>query len=216
VPKQSPTPDPEEIILDAYFGAAHDQSLVEAAIQVFEVEGDECYYTRLQAAAATVLLRRIADRLPQWACVGDGTVVLGRKKTKRAKSPHKPKYLFEVNWADSGPGFSWPTAYHVVVVPRHDRAVVIASADCPDTFGFVDMAIGHFPADRDLCAGSKEIIVADWTRLAGDGQGRWAYLFGNGLVDAETANTWADEVWPECDDDDESKEEDDNEGETEA
>jgi len=212
VPKRPTLPDPEDIVLDAYFGVAHDQSLVDAAIEVFEVEGDEWYYTRLQAAAATVLLRRIADGLPQWASVGDGTVVLGRKKTKPAKSPHKPKHLFEVNWADSGPGFSWPTAYHVVVVPRHERAVVVASADCPDTFGFVDMAIGHFAADRNLSTGSKEIVVADWTRLAGDGQRRWAYLFATGLVDAETANVWADEVWPESDDDDE--EEDDKEGET--
>jgi hypothetical protein len=87
----------------------------------------------------------------------------------------------------------------VVVVRVHGRAVVTASADCPDAFGFVDMAIGHFPAHLDLRAGSKEIVVADWTRLASTGQARWAYLFETGLVAEETANNWADEVWPEPD-----------------
>jgi hypothetical protein len=114
-----------------------------------------------------------------------------------------PRFLFEINWGDSGPGFSWPEAYHLAWLPGFDRYLVTASQDSPDRYGYTDVAIGHFPADQDLMEGVEQVIVGNWQHWAEEGyQHRWAYLFGTGEVDAETAEAWADEVWdPESDDD---------------
>jgi len=43
--------------------------------------------------------------------------------------------LFQINWADSGPGLSWPADYNLVWVPSFARFVLTYSADSPDAFG---------------------------------------------------------------------------------
>jgi len=48
----------------------------------------------------------------------------------RGKVELWPYYLLTINWADSGPGFSWPVAYNAIYVPGFDRTVVTASGDC--------------------------------------------------------------------------------------
>jgi hypothetical protein len=87
-------------------------------------------------------------------------------------------------------------AYWATVVPDHFAVVVTASADCPDTYGFTDFAIGHFPLAIDIREGAHDIITSRWKRLRDDGQERWAYLFGTGLISNRVATKWADEVWP--------------------
>ena len=92
-----------------------------------------------------------------------------------------PQHLFTVNWADSGPGFSWPAAYYATWVPYYERFVVTDSADCPDAFGYADVAVGHFGQEEDLLEGSRRIVVEDWRFRIGEwDQGRWAYLFFEG------------------------------------
>jgi hypothetical protein len=60
--------------------------------------------TLLDAAVATVLLKSIREELPQWAVVDKGAVTLGRSKNRQSvRSAYKPKHLFTLNWADSGP-----------------------------------------------------------------------------------------------------------------
>src|SRR5262249_12722322 len=158
-------------------------------------------YSELDAAVAAVLLRSVRHELPQWALVENGDVTLGRRKHRSKKSGFAPRRLLTLNWADSGPGFSWPMAYYATVVQQHQRVVVTASADSPDMYGFTDFAMGHFPADVDLLVGAHDVIVADWQRLAADGQTRWAYLLDEALVSAEQADAWADEVvWADDDD----------------
>jgi hypothetical protein len=112
-----------------------------------------------------------------------------------------PRYLLTVNWADSGPGFSWPMAYYATYVPGFDRTVVTASADCPETFnGVCDVAIGAFSRERSTLEGSRNVVISDWNRLRRDHeQPRWEYLFGIGAVSKTEAYAWADEVWGERD-----------------
>jgi hypothetical protein len=140
--------------------------------------------------------------------VQDGEVTQARQVTRpKTESRFKPQHLFTLNWANSGPGFSWPEAYWATRVPGHQRVVVTASADTPELLGWCDVAIGHFPADEDILDGARRVITEHWKSLAGNNQSRWAYLFGEGLVDSKMAEAWADEVWP-ADEDDDSEEDD--------
>jgi hypothetical protein len=135
--------------------------------------------------------------------VDDGGVHLARDYRPKELIPARratmlPQYLFTLNWADSGPGCSWPGAYYTTWVPFYERFVVTYSADTPEVFGYADIAIGQFEAKEGLKDGSHRIIVEDWRSQYHDcGQERWAYLFGTGIVDEAEAESWADEVWEE-------------------
>jgi len=72
-----------------------------------------------------------------------------------------PQYLLTINWADSGPGFSWPVAYHVTWVPICDEYVVTQSADSPDAFGYCDFAIGYFLKTDDFVTAAANEIKGD-------------------------------------------------------
>jgi hypothetical protein len=106
-----------------------------------------------------------------------------------------PQFLMMINWADSGPGFSWPESYHVTYLPYYNVYVVTGSVDSPEMHGYTDRALGQFPPDVPLLEGSRKIIVEDWDMQAGWGQEEWAYLFSEGTVDTAMARAWAEEVW---------------------
>lgn len=195
-------PNSDDVILAAYFGGKVSVRTLASAIRRLDIEGEAFEggsITLLDAAVAAILLKSTRDELPQWAAVDNGVVTLGRRNTRPVRSAYKPKHLFTLNWADSGPGFSWPTAYYVTAVPAFEAMVVTASADGTDAFGFTDFAIGHFHADVDLMVGVQQVITTQWTDQAADGQSRWAYLFEERLVDADRANQWADQVWADED-----------------
>jgi hypothetical protein len=160
-------------------------------------------YSNVHAAVASIVLETVEKRLPQWASVSDGEVQFARDYRPKELIPMRraamlPQYLFTLNWADSGPGFSWPGAYYTTWVPSYERFVVTYSADCPDALGYADIAIGQFEAKEGLKDGSHRIIVKDWKYQRNDcSQERWGYLFGTGLVGEGEAAAWADEVWGE-------------------
>jgi hypothetical protein len=182
---------------------------VDTALEQLGFTGKAGGYTESDAAVAAIVLERIQERLPQWASfreIKDGNTVkevvtLGRNvKERRAKRKIEtaPRHLLTINWADSGPGFSWPVAYYVTWVPIYDVFVVTASADSPDAFGYCDFAIGHFPNTKEFVAEAAQRIKADWTwQHSSWDQQRWAYLFDTGLIDGETADRLAKEVWGE-------------------
>jgi hypothetical protein len=93
------------------------------------------------------------------------------------------RHLLTINWADSGPGFSWPVAYNATYVPGFDRSVVTASADCPEMFGGVcDVAISSFGPEVAIIQGCRDIIICDWSwQRAECDQQRWVYLCDTGL-----------------------------------
>jgi len=148
-------------------------------------------------------LERIQGILPQWAMVRDDTVTLARQINERMANRTielLPRDLFTINWADSGPGFSWPIAYFATYVPLYDVYIVTASADSPDAFNVCDVALGHFKASEDIVEASLQIIKKDWSsQYQGWDQQRWAYLFDWNLVSNEKAHEAADEVWNEED-----------------
>lgn len=168
--------------------------------------GDEL---ALSNAVARLVLDGIQKRLPQWALVSGDTVVLGRETTP--KRPRRvdllPQLLFEINWADSGPGYSWPELYSVAYVPVYDVYVVTASNDSTDAYGYTDRALGWFEAPTPVAEGAKAIIVGNWKEVSEFLEERWQSLWETGLIDAETVYAWAEEVWPEASIDDDFEDE---------
>jgi hypothetical protein len=157
-------------------------------------------YRRIDTAVAQILLERTQHDLPNWTVLAGDRFVIARDifdRRARRKIELWPHHLLTINWADSGPGFSWPVAYKATFVPRFDRTVVTASADCPEAFGGVcDVAIGAFRPETSLLEGSRRIIISDWTnQWCEHDQERWAYLFDTGIVSKAEAEAWADEVW---------------------
>ena len=162
---------------------------------------DEAAPSQIEIAVAQILLHGSQKRLPQWGCVnGDGKVVQGRKNLQRPQGAEPitlhPQLLLSINWADSGPGFSWPEAYHITKIPGFDQYIVTASRDSPDAWGCTDHAIGFCDANVRIKDAASEIIIRYWLKQAGGwDQARWAYLFDEGLISGKEADSWADEVW---------------------
>jgi|GEM_PF-1532398 len=170
-------------------------------------------------AVARLLLAAVQDRLPNWAAVkSDGEVVTTREKRTYGESRigFFPIRLFTINWADSGPGFSWPEEYRVIWVPGFDRYVVTASRDTAEGYGYADEAIGDFSKDADLKDGSLDVIKSHWEdQYFQCEQHRWAYIFDEGLITTAEAEKLADEVWETDNPEDEEDEADEEEAEGE-
>jgi hypothetical protein len=101
-----------------------------------------------------------------------------------------------INWADSGPGYSWPEDYYVTLLPGFARCVVTASADSCDCYGVTDIAIGWFHARVDRLTGSRRVLMRWWRTAAARNGGPWAYLFSEGLISSEEAERMRSRVWP--------------------
>jgi hypothetical protein len=173
------------------------------AIARMGFETEPHHYRLVDAVVASIVLENVEKRLPAWSALrADGSFVCARKYRDDEKVPNRKvllqsRRLFVINWADSGPGFSWPVAYHVTWLPHYDRFVVTASADCPDGFGYCDFALGAFGRDTPIKEGARRVVCDDWhDQWSGWEQQRWAYLFNTGLISHEEAAAWAEQVWP--------------------
>ena len=90
---------------------------------------------------------------------------LNRKEHKRHKDARlafNPQLICTINWADSGPGFSWPESYHVTYLPGFDKFVVTASRDGPDAWGCDDHAIGVANGGLSPVDAAKEVVTEFW------------------------------------------------------
>ncbi len=201
------TPE-EHRILAEWFGqephpAATGCSLDEALERLGVTESPHTLYRETDPAVAFIVLEGVEHELPNCGVFDGERVNLTRAYRPQQLVPQRrvcivPQHLFTVNWADTAPGISWPGAYYCTWVPCYERYVVTYSGDCPEVFGYCDIAIGHFGLDETLKEGSRRVVTDDWQRQYGEfNQGRWAYLFFEGLLDGEEAATWADVVWPE-------------------
>ena len=157
----------------------------------------------LQIAVARVLLNPIQASLPQWAAVREsGEVLLNRKEIQRhpqaIRLTLEPQLVCCINWADSGPGYSWPESYHVTYIPGLEKFIVTSSRDGADAFGCADHALGWGSAAEGELLVAKRIIQGFWEHQRNEwDQERWAYLFDEGLINETTANSWAEEIWPQ-------------------
>jgi hypothetical protein len=195
-----------------------EHALLTVWLGVMPAEAKECFgrdltieqvsarYTRgesgtdLQGQVATVLLRSIEDRLPNWLAWLEEGSISGRtpKRHIDRRKLHMPgQHILTINWADSGPGFSWPMEYNLIRLPLYDRYVVTASGDSEDYFyGQADMALGSFPTRASVLSNVRKIILSDWRMQKEEGsQERWEELLEPGMVDEETAMRWRKRVW---------------------
>lgn len=181
-----------------------EQEIIELWIEQAPMRPDKDDF-RNSNLVAEIALSNIKGELPQWAqFYEDGHALWGRKhKLSLVKERDKfldPIYLFMINWADSGPGFSWPESYYTTYFPGYDIHVVTASQDSYDVHGYTDEAIGYFvsngPGWINLEAG---IVIEQWWKRQYDkwDQGPWAYLFGTGTIDETLAERMRSDVWPQ-------------------
>ena len=151
----------------------------------------------LDHAVARICLEHTQDQLPQWSAVyPDGRIILGRALRPVINRPVAPiaRPLFTINWADSGPGISWPEAYYVTYIPGYHHYVVTASQDSPDVYGYTDEAIGYFSGNTEGVDSACGEVIRDWWTGMFSRQ-PWKSFDRRGTVDQPTAEAWAWQVW---------------------
>lgn len=190
----------QDINLDNEVEREWDEGTHDGIIRIRPGLGGSLKYYALESAVARLVLNGIEKRLPQWAAVyEDGRILFGRKHNHKwaGQITLLPVFLLEINWADSGPGFSWPEQYHATYVPGYHQYVITASHDSPDSFGYEDIAIGHFAANTPLEAGCRQVIIDWWRQRDSDPELRWQDFWQAGLFNLPETSEWADEVWGE-------------------
>ncbi len=152
-------------------------------------------------AVARIALATIQHKLPQWGSYTPGQGVTLSRSLRLypvRKVNSQPLHLFSLNWADSGPGFSWPEAYYVTWIPYYDRFVVTVSADSKDFCGFEDLLLGSFKSSSKKGADLREIRVAIidyWIDHYNSGYEAWEGLCRVGAIKNTTPYVWRSRVW---------------------
>ena len=173
---------------------------------------DDAEPSQLEIAVGQILLHQIQNYLPQWACLNNnGSYNKARKKLDRPEEADpltlNPQLLLCINWADSGPGFSWPEEYYITKIPGFEKYIVTASRDSPDAWGCTDHAIGFCDSDTPIQKAASKIVIDYWSKQAKEwDQARWAHLFKEGLISSNEAESWADKVWCEPEEEGEDEE----------
>lgn len=176
----------------------------EPADGIFLDRSDNGEDIELKNAVARLALKRVQDRLPAWSTLDSkGTFIEPRRyfDSDDREIELMPQHLFTINWADSGPGFSWPESYHLVWFPEFDRYVVTASQDSTDAWGAEDLAVGFGPFSEDWIQVAHDILFDYWDQehkpYVEEG---WIEVLDAGFIPEHIAITWRDEVWPEPED----------------
>ena len=155
-------------------------------------------HAAIDNAVARIALEAIQEQLPSYGRYEDGEWQQARHYESRRNRPVPllPQDLFSINWANSGPGASWPVFYYVTWIPFYNRFVVTASCDDPSIWGYWDIAIGFFDGGQDVREHSHQILVDEWQRALDTwNQAEWEGFWDKGLIDEDTARLWAAKVW---------------------
>jgi hypothetical protein len=148
----------------------------------------------LENAVARICLQAFQASLPQWI----GWTGVGREISEDPPALRRTvrvRHLFTINWADSGPGGSWPEAYHVARLPGYNVSVVTGSNDSYEMRGYFDFAVGWYRPSRFWRKRIRACIMSWWTESKGQNQARWHQFLEAGLIGAATADRLADAVW---------------------
>lgn len=191
LPKDARKIDPLEIIP---FEDDYDEG--EHGIVCRPGRGDRSQYEAIINAVARISLAPIRSSLPVWGGYSNGEVFHTRQKENSGVLPLRsfrsdPVLVLSINWADSGPGFSWPVYYYISWIPYYERYVVTASYDSDDVEGYLDVAIGDLPEGVEIEGDLKEVIINHWERDAIYLQG-WADCINEGIVKDPWA--WREEI----------------------
>ena len=192
--------DAERRLLDIWFAG---KPTDEAAVAWLAAEGFEeppsRPYKVIDAWVGSFAVRHIQDRLPNCGIsYREGEIILTRtrRKVRSQKVMGLVRHLFGINWADSGPGFSWPADYNLVWFPGYERFVLTYSADSPDALGYCDLAIGSIAPSADWKESVHQLLVADWGKQWWfNEQAPWQALLAAGSVSEEEALRWRKEAW---------------------
>ena len=150
----------------------------------------------LRNAVARIALAPVRLSLPRWASVAEGEVYHTRQKDLDSKLPQRgfrsdPVLALSLNWANSGPGFSWPLDYYVAWLPFYEEYVVTVSYDDLVVQGYLDLAIGTLPEKAEVEVHLKEVIQAHWWENSDTLHG-WQECWDYGIVEDPWA--WRNEI----------------------
>ena len=156
--------------------------------------GRDC--NAIENAVARISLAPVRENLPTWGGYGEGGVFHTRQSENESVLPERgyrsdPVHVLSINWASSGPGFSWPLKYYISWIPYYERYVVTVSYDTPEVEGYLDLAIGHLPEGASVEKELKSVIVSHWEWDAMYLQG-WEGVIDSGIVEDPWA--WREEV----------------------
>jgi hypothetical protein len=174
-------------------------------------------YRAIDNAVARIALAPVRKNLPTWGGLGKDGAFHSRQSENESILPERgyrsdPVHVLSINWASSGPSYSWPLKYYISWIPYYERYVVTVSYDSPEVEGYLDLAIGDLSEGASVEKELKSVIVRHWDRDSMYLQG-WEGVIDPGIVKDPWA--WREEVnWGYNDDGEEiafQEEEDDEE-----
>jgi hypothetical protein len=195
LPKEAKGLDPDEI-----FPADADWDESENGIACRPgSRGETCGYEAIRNAVARIALAPIRTSLPVWGTYKDGQIIHTRQQDQKGDLPTRgyrsdPVLALSINWATSGPGYSWPESYYVSWIPYYDRYVVTASVDSELDEGYLDFAIGWLPDKATVEKDLKAVILGRWCNLS-ESVRAWQECWDEGIVEDPWA--WRSEFWPD-------------------
>lgn len=156
----------------------------------------------IENAVARLVLEGVESRLPNFTVMNTETRFVQTSRpapSKRALTRSVvslPTFLFEINWATSGPGFDWRESYHVSFVAEYGVHIVTASQDSPDALGFCDLSIGYFDKSDDPTSHALA-VVRDWwlSKVADYDAGEYESLCCTGAANRAQIAEITSEVW---------------------
>ena len=189
-PQQARAFDPDEIITEE-----NDYDEAKEGIACRKSYGGRDYRA-IDNAVARIALAPIRENLPTWGGVGKDGAFHSRQSENESILPERgyrsdPVHVLSINWASSGPGFSWPLKYYISWIPYYERYVVTVSYDSPEVEGYLDLAIGDLSEGASVEKELKSVIVSHWSRDAEYLQG-WEGVIDSGIVKDPFA--WREEV----------------------
>jgi hypothetical protein len=153
---------------------------------------------------AEIVLFRIRRSLPQWAEVyHNGKVQFSREHQLRLIKKRDdlliPTYLCGINWADTGPGMSWPEEYHLTLLPGYNVYVLTASQDSNEVHGYADLALACIPAtDKNHLPLKDSLqVIRNWWQAELDlwDQSPWEQLLSAGVYNPFKLIKIRDKIW---------------------
>ena len=189
-PQQGRAFDPDEIITE---GNDYDEASGGIACRKSFGGRD---YRAIDNAVARIALAPVRENLPTWGGLGKDGAFHSRQSENESILPERgyrsdPVHVLSINWASSGPGYSWPLKYYISWIPYYERYVITVSYDSPEVEGYLDLAIGDLSEGASVEKELKSVIVRHWNRDATYLQG-WEGVIDSGIVKDPWA--WREEV----------------------